>query len=56
VFGTEFVYPLDAYLQAFGRSGIDDVSTILPFGRGRIDFVWESTQEIFEKQHKELKS
>ena len=30
--------------------------TILPFGRGRIDFVWESTQEIFEKQHKELKS
>ena len=28
--------------------------TILPFGRGRIDFVWESTQEIFENQHKEL--
>ena len=25
-----------------------------PYAFYRIDFVWESTQEIFEKQHKEL--
>lgn len=37
------VVALDAQFQPFGRTGVDDVPTILALGRCGINFVWKST-------------